>query len=126
MSETSTRTNDTLTIDELTYDAAGLIPAVIQDAHDHAVLMVAWMDREALVRTLDSGDVWFFSRSRDTYWRKGETSGNTLRAVRVFADCDGDTLLIEAELGGEGVACHTGERSCFFRELAIASPHGSS
>ena len=110
---------DTLTIDELTYNEAGLIPAVIVDVSDREVLMVAWMDKEAVRRTLDSGDVWFYSRSRARYWRKGEESGNTLRAQEVRYDCDGDTLLITCEVGGEGVVCHTGKRSCFYRTLPL-------
>ena len=108
-----------LSPDQLTYNAQGLIPAVIQDEKDGEVLMVAWMNSVALERTLESGDVWFYSRSREKYWRKGEESGNTLRATAVKYDCDGDTLLILCAIGGQGVACHTGKRSCFYRDLTV-------
>ncbi len=97
------------------YDANGLIPAVVQDSIDGQVLMVAYLDREALRRTLTSGATCFYSRSRKEYWVKGATSGNTQRVVRVAIDCDQDCLLVVVEQ--KGVACHTGKRSCFFREL---------
>jgi len=116
----TTQKTDELTIDQLAYNEDGLIPVVVQDAGDSAVLMVAWMNREALERTLETGDVWFYSRSRQRLWRKGEESGNTLTALRVAYDCDGDTLLVIAEMGGEAKACHTGQRTCFYRELALA------
>ncbi|MCL2024276.1 MAG: phosphoribosyl-AMP cyclohydrolase [Coriobacteriia bacterium] len=102
---------------DLTYNADGLIPAIVQDAGDGTVLMMAWMDRAALERTLETGQAWFYSRSRKTSWRKGEQSGNTLQVQQVSYDCDGDTLLLTCTLGGDGVACHTGERTCFYREL---------
>ncbi len=89
----------------------GLVPAIVQDAADGRVLMLAWQDREALEATLRTGDVHFHSRSRDRLWRKGETSGNTLRLVRAQLDCDGDAILITAEAAGP--TCHTGARSCF-------------
>jgi len=114
------RETDNLSIDDLQYNADGLISAIIQDEEDGDVLMVAWMDREALKRTLETGDVWFYSRSRDCYWRKGEESGNTLHAKEVRYDCDGDALLIICSIKGDGVACHTGKRSCFYRNLPIA------
>ena len=102
-------------LDGIKYDAAGLIPAVVQDSCDGQVLMVAYMDREALRRTVLSGATCFWSRSRKEYWVKGATSGNTQRVVRVALDCDGDCVLVVVEQ--KGVACHTGKRSCFFREV---------
>lgn len=95
----------------LTYDADGLLPVVVQDVASGAVLMVAWADREAVTRTLESGEGWFWSRSRQESWRKGATSGNLLSVVEVRADCDGDTLLYRVDPAGP--ACHTGERTCF-------------
>jgi phosphoribosyl-AMP cyclohydrolase len=99
----------------LEFDAAGLLPAVVQDDHDGAVLMVAWMDAEAVRRTLTTGRTWFWSRSRRRYWQKGETSGNVQHVRSVTADCDNDTLLVRVEQVGP--ACHTGTRSCFSRPL---------
>lgn len=89
----------------------GLVPVVAQDADDGRVLMVAWADHDALTRTLETGDAWFFSRSRQRLWRKGETSGNVLRVVSAHADCDGDTVLLRVRPAGP--ACHTGEPTCF-------------
>lgn len=94
------------------WNQAGLVPAVVQDADSGRVLMLGWMNREALDRTRASGLVHFFSRSRKTLWRKGETSGNALRLRSLAADCDGDALLVRAE--PVGPTCHTGEVSCFF------------
>ncbi|HXX90927.1 MAG TPA: phosphoribosyl-AMP cyclohydrolase [Acidimicrobiales bacterium] len=96
------------------FDDDGLVTAVVQDASDGAVLMVAYMDEVALRRTLDTGRTWFWSRSRREYWCKGETSGDRqwVRAVRY--DCDGDALLVTVDQDGRG-ACHTGNRSCFYR-----------
>jgi phosphoribosyl-ATP pyrophosphohydrolase/phosphoribosyl-AMP cyclohydrolase len=93
------------------YDMAGLVPVVVQDVADARVLMVAWADAEALAATLATGDVHFHSRSRGALWRKGDTSGNTLRLVDLALDCDGDALL--ARVVPAGPACHRGERSCF-------------
>jgi phosphoribosyl-AMP cyclohydrolase len=100
---------------DLRWDERGLIPAVVQDERDGSVLMVAWMDREALRRTLDSGQTHFWSRSRGEPWHKGATSGNTQQASGVGADCDGDTLLGRGLPAGP--ACHTGASSCFYRQL---------
>ena len=91
----------------------GLIPAVIQDDASDEVLMVGFMNQEALERTVASGFATFFSRSRNTLWTKGETSGNRLRVRRMLVDCDDDTLLLRVERQGEGNVCHTGERTCF-------------
>ena len=92
-----------------------LLPAIVQDAGSGRVLMLAWMDEEALRRTRESGEAWFWSRSRQEYWVKGATSGNTQKVVRVCLDCDQDCLLVVVEQ--KGVACHTGARSCFYREI---------
>ena len=100
---------------ELTFDEQGLIPAVVQDAENGDVLMVAWMNEEAVRRTLDSGRTWFWSRSRQEMWRKGDTSGHHQHVREVRADCDGDTLLVRVEQVGP--ACHTGERTCFHRPV---------
>jgi phosphoribosyl-AMP cyclohydrolase len=95
----------------LKFDDAGLLPAVVQDDADGTVLMVAWMDAEAVRRTLTTGRTWFWSRSRRQYWRKGDTSGHVQHVRSVTADCDGDTLLVRVEQVGN--ACHEGTRSCF-------------
>lgn len=102
---------------EIRYDAAGLVVGVVQEVTTREVLMVAYLDAEALRRTLESGRTWFYSRSRQEYWCKGETSGNRQWVRKVHYDCDGDALLIEVVQEGEG-ACHTGERTCFTRSLA--------
>ncbi len=100
---------------ELKFDSQGLIPAVLQDAETREVLMVAYMNRESVRRTLDTGDAWFWSRSRQELWHKGETSGNYQRVVRARTDCDADTVLLE--VNPDGPACHTGATSCFFEEI---------
>lgn len=108
-------------IDALRYDDRGLAPAVVQDARDGTVLMLGYMNAEALARTMESGDVHFWSRSRGALWLKGETSGNYLRLVEIRVDCDGDALLVRAL--PEGPTCHTGERSCFSRRLPAQVSH---
>ena len=105
----------------LKFDAAGLLPAVVQDERDGAVLMVAWMDAEAVRRTLTTGRTWFWSRSRRQHWRKGDTSGHVQHVRSVTADCDGDTLLVRVEQ--VGVACHLGTRSCFTEQLPAGPVH---
>ena len=95
----------------------GLIPAVVQDATTREVLMVGFMNEEAFERTRQTGFATFFSRSRDTLWTKGETSGNRLKVERILLDCDDDTVLVMVTRMGDGNVCHTGTRSCF-RELA--------
>ena len=100
-------------------DSAGLLPAVIQEQDSGEVLMVGWMDDEALRRTLSTGRTTFFSRSRGEYWVKGETSGNIQQVREVRLDCDGDTLLIKVRQ--IGVACHTGDRTCFDAHLLSSS-----
>ena len=102
-------------LDGIKYDSSGLVPAVVQDAEDGQILMVAYMNRESLRRTMESGDTCFWSRSRQEYWVKGATSGNTQKVVRLAVDCDQDCLLVVVRQ--KGVACHTGKRSCFYREV---------
>jgi phosphoribosyl-AMP cyclohydrolase len=106
---------DPVELDELRFDDRGLIPAVVQDADNGDVLMMAWMNQESLERTLDEGRTVFWSRSRRGLWRKGDTSGHVQHVEEVRADCDGDVLLIRVHQ--IGAASHTGERSCFFRRL---------
>jgi phosphoribosyl-AMP cyclohydrolase len=99
----------------LKYDVNGLIPAIVQDADTKEILMLAYMNAESLQLTLARGETYFWSRSRNELWHKGEASGNTQRVVGIFVDCDADTLLVEVEPSGP--ACHTGERTCFYRHL---------
>jgi phosphoribosyl-AMP cyclohydrolase len=101
-------------IAEVKFDATGLVASVAQDATTNAVLMVAWMNEEALRLTLSSGDVTYWSRSRAKLWRKGETSGHTQKLQEARIDCDGDTLLLKVDQTGP--ACHTGAPNCFFRQ----------
>lgn len=102
---------------ELAFDDRGLLPAVVQDHASGQVLMLAWVDAEAIQRTLDTKTTWFWSRSREEYWNKGATSGNTQKVVEVRYDCDGDALLMLVEPAGP--SCHTGEVSCFYRSLPL-------
>jgi phosphoribosyl-AMP cyclohydrolase / phosphoribosyl-ATP pyrophosphohydrolase len=102
-------------IDEVQFDSRGLVPAVVQDAATGEVLMLAYMSRESLVKTAETGETWFWSRSRGELWHKGATSGHTQRVVAIALDCDGDTLLVKVE--PRGPACHTGAQTCFFRSL---------
>ena len=95
----------------------GLVPAVVQDADSSEVLMVGFMNEDALARTRESGYVTFFSRTRNTLWTKGETSGNRLQVVDLLVDCDEDTLLVKAKRLGDGNVCHTGQRTCFNTRL---------
>lgn len=101
------------------FDEHGLIACIVTDAVDGEVLMFAYMNEDALARTLESGEAWFWSRSRKALWRKGESSGNTLKVEEVRVDCDQDAILLKVRVGGKGVACHTGERSCFYRGLPV-------
>ncbi len=111
-------------------ERAELTPAIVQDASTNRVLMLAWMDDEALRRTRESGEAWFWSRSRQEYWRKGATSGNTLAVEEIRDDCDGDAILLRVHAAGP--ACHTGAESCFapwlwrtIAERATTRPEGS-
>ncbi len=102
-------------IDGLKFDDRGLIPAIVQDRSTGRVLMMAYMNKEALEKTVETGTTWFFSRSRNKLWNKGETSGNVQRVTGICVDCDMDTLLLLVDQ--QGAACHTGNRSCFYRGL---------
>jgi phosphoribosyl-ATP pyrophosphohydrolase/phosphoribosyl-AMP cyclohydrolase len=106
-------------IGALRFDDQGLVAAIVQDATTHAVLMMAWMNEESLRRTLQLGETVFWSRSRQAFWHKGETSGNIQRVVDIRVDCDGDTLLITVDAAGP--ACHTGAESCFFRNIPASA-----
>ena len=100
---------------DLVYNEQGLLPAIVQDANTKEVLMLAWVNAEAVKRTMESGTTWFWSRSRAQYWNKGATSGNTQKVREVRYDCDHDALLMIVDPAGP--ACHTGETSCFYRTL---------
>lgn len=102
-------------LDSIRFDAQGLVPAIAQQHDSGEVLMMAWMNRDAVVETLATGRVCYWSRSRGALWRKGESSGQVQRLVELLVDCDGDTLLLRVDQ--TGVACHTGRRSCFFRAV---------
>jgi len=103
-------------LEEIDWNADGLVPAVAQDAESGDVLMLAWMNRESLARTLEEGVAVYWSRSRRRLWKKGEQSGHLQRVAEIRLDCDGDTLLLKVEQKG-GIACHTGRRSCFYQML---------
>ncbi|MCL2433839.1 MAG: bifunctional phosphoribosyl-AMP cyclohydrolase/phosphoribosyl-ATP diphosphatase HisIE [Clostridia bacterium] len=112
--------------DNLKFNADGLIPAIAQDADTGEVLMMAWMNRESLALTVEKGEAVYYSRSRACLWHKGETSGNTQKVVGMYADCDGDTLLLKIKPNGP--ACHTGEVSCFYNAIIENNdfPQGST
>ena len=100
----------------------GIIPAVIQNDKDKAVLMVGFMDKDAYEKTRESGYVHFWSRTRQSLWMKGETSGNRLKVITLATDCDNDTLLATVNIEGDGVCCHTGSKSCFFHKIQPNDP----
>ncbi len=102
-------------LEQLKYDDNGLIPAIIQDQQNGQVLMMGYMNRTSLQRTIETGKTHFWSRSRQTYWMKGEQSGHVQQVKGIYTDCDADTLLVQVEQAG--AACHQGYRSCFFRRL---------
>ena len=102
------------------FNAEGLVPAIVQEQGTGQVLMMAWMNEASLRRTLETGRTWFWSRSRQEYWCKGETSGDRQFVREAYYDCDGDTLLLVVEQEGRG-ACHTGERSCFYRAFGAST-----
>jgi phosphoribosyl-AMP cyclohydrolase len=106
------------------FDSDGLIVAIAADATSSEVLMVAHMNAQALARTIATGEAWFWSRSRQRLWRKGEESGNTLSVTEIRVDCDQDAILLKVRVGGDGVACHEGFRSCFYRSVPTGSPVG--
>ena len=97
------------------FDEKGLIPAIVQDADTGEVLMLAYMNEEALRRTLSSGEAWFYSRSRKKLWHKGETSGNFIKVQELWKDCDSDTILLQGK--PTGPVCHTGNKTCFFQKM---------
>lgn len=111
----STRPDSSAWLDELLWDKDGLIPAIAQDAVTGDVLMFAWMNRDALARTVETGEAVYFSRSRGRLWHKGEESGHTQKIREIRIDCDNDVVLLKIEQAG-GIACHTGRRSCFFQK----------
>ncbi len=106
------QTHFDIPLDQIRYDERGLVPAIVQDYLDGTVLMMAWMNRESLQKTLESGQTWFWSRSRQEFWNKGATSGHVQNVHSIRYDCDSDALLVTVEQVGD-IACHTGERSCF-------------
>ncbi len=112
-------------IESLHYTEQGLVPTIVQDYLDGSVLMMAWMNQESLIKTLETGRTWFWSRSRQELWPKGETSGHMQWVKQIWADCDRDTLLVQVEQVGD-VACHTGARSCFFEPVPADPPPDSS
>jgi phosphoribosyl-AMP cyclohydrolase / phosphoribosyl-ATP pyrophosphohydrolase len=107
----------TFNVEDIKFDKNGLVPAVVQDGQSGKVLMLAYMNKESLQKTKETKTTWFYSRSREKLWNKGETSGNIQKVKKLSYDCDGDTILVEVEQKGN--ACHTGEESCFFNEVAL-------
>ena len=103
-------------ISKIKFDSRGLVPVVVVDVRTNDVVMLAYMNEESLLKTLETGYTWFWSRSRQELWNKGATSGNMQQVRRLLVDCDADTLLVEVD--SPGPACHTGHRSCFFREIS--------
>lgn len=112
MSSTQPNISQAIPVDQIRYNDQGLVPAIIQDYLDGTVLMMAWMNQESLTKTLNTGETWFWSRSRQEFWHKGESSGHLQKVRSLRYDCDSDALLITVEQIGD-IACHTGERSCF-------------
>ncbi len=111
---------------KLRYDANGLVPAIATDAKTGEALMLAYMNAAALERTLATGVAHFWSRSRGALWRKGETSGNELKVLEMRVDCDQDAVWLKVEVAGDGVACHTGAASCFYRRVGPDRPGGNA
>ncbi|MCY7273036.1 MAG: bifunctional phosphoribosyl-AMP cyclohydrolase/phosphoribosyl-ATP diphosphatase HisIE [Phormidesmis sp. CAN_BIN44] len=112
MSASKSLSAQSIPVEKIQYDDRGLVPAIVQDYLDGTVLMMAWMNQESLQRTLETGETWFWSRSRQAFWNKGATSGHTQNVKAIRYDCDSDALLVTVEQIGD-IACHTGERSCF-------------
>ncbi|MCV4233580.1 bifunctional phosphoribosyl-AMP cyclohydrolase/phosphoribosyl-ATP diphosphatase HisIE [Virgibacillus sp. LDC1] len=110
--------------EHIRWDASGLVPAIVQDAQSKQVLMMAYMNRESLRLTLESGETWFWSRSREELWHKGATSGNVQTVVSMTYDCDGDTLLLQ--VNPKGPACHTGQTTCFHNEITVQGQKSGS
>lgn len=109
-----------MSLDTIKFDEKGLVPAIVQEAETGDVVMFAWMNRESLEKTLETGVMTYWSRSRQKLWIKGETSGNTQTVTEVFVDCDADCLLFKVEPQGQKAACHKGYRSCFFRSVNLS------
>lgn len=103
------------------FDDKGLITAIAQDAADDQIVMLAHMNDEALARTIETGIAHYYSRSRQTLWKKGETSGNVQKVVSIHVDCDQDAVLLKVDIKGDGTACHTGRKSCFYRKVDISN-----
>lgn len=103
------------------FDAAGVLPVVVTDAQTGELLMLAYMNAEALARTIETGEAHFWSRSRGALWRKGETSGNVQRVIEMRTDCDQDTVWLKVRMEGSGACCHTGRRSCFYRTVPVGN-----
>ncbi|MBW4613313.1 MAG: bifunctional phosphoribosyl-AMP cyclohydrolase/phosphoribosyl-ATP diphosphatase HisIE [Desmonostoc vinosum HA7617-LM4] len=113
-------------VEKIRYDERGLVPAIVQDHLDGTILMMAWMNQESLQKTLETGETWFWSRSRQEFWHKGATSGHIQKVQSIRYDCDSDALLIGVEQVGD-IACHTGERSCFHQiDGKIVAPPGDT
>lgn len=110
-----------ISVEKIKYDDRGLVPVIVQDYLDGTVLMMAWMNQESLQKTLETGETWFWSRSRQEFWHKGETSGHTQKIKAIRYDCDSDALLVTVEQIGD-IACHTGERSCFHQVNGGTTP----
>jgi len=108
------------------FDANGLMAAVATDADTGEVLMLAWMNSDALQKTIETGEAHFFSRSRGKLWRKGEDSGNVMMVVEMRTDCDQDAVWMRVRMGGSGAACHTGQRTCFYRRIALGASAGKA
>ncbi|MBW4538090.1 MAG: bifunctional phosphoribosyl-AMP cyclohydrolase/phosphoribosyl-ATP diphosphatase HisIE [Myxacorys chilensis ATA2-1-KO14] len=108
-------------VETIKYDDRGLVPAIVQDYLDGTVLMMAWMNQDSLQKTLETGETWFWSRSRQEFWHKGTTSGHTQKVKAIRYDCDSDALLVTVEQSGD-IACHTGERSCFHQVNSGVTP----
>ena len=118
------KTNEEIILHQIHFDDRGLIPAIIQDDNTGQVLMLGYMNEESLRLTLETGRTWFYSRSRQKLWNKGETSGHFQNLRKISYDCDGDTILIIAEQ--IGAACHTGNFSCFYRDFELKKTSGAS
>ncbi|HEY9637539.1 MAG TPA: bifunctional phosphoribosyl-AMP cyclohydrolase/phosphoribosyl-ATP diphosphatase HisIE [Coleofasciculaceae cyanobacterium] len=116
-----TALSQAIPVDQIRYNEQGLVPAIVQDYLDGTVLMMAWMNRESLQKTLETGDTWFWSRSRSELWHKGATSGHVQKVRSLRYDCDSDALLVTVEQIGD-IACHTGERSCFHQVDGTKAP----
>ncbi len=121
MSASESLSTQSIPVEKIQYDDRGLVPAIVQDYLDGTVLMMAWMNQKSLQKTLETGETWFWSRSRQAFWNKGATSGHTQNVKAIRYDCDSDALLITVEQIGE-IACHTGERSCFHQVNGGVTP----